>query len=80
MIFLENMWDLTYNLAFYLLLGSLAAGFLHIFISDRYIKDHLGKDNIASVLKAAVFGIPLPFCSCSVIPVIAIRFPFQVTT
>lgn len=68
MIFLENMWDLTYNLAFYLLLGSLAAGFLHIFISDRYIKEHLGGDNIASVLKAAVFGIPLPFCSCSVVP------------
>jgi len=68
MLFLENIWELTYNLSFYLLLGSLAAGFLHIFISDSYIKRHLGNSSFGSVVKAALFGIPLPFCSCSVIP------------
>lgn len=68
MIFLENIWELAYNLSVYLLLGSLAAGFLHLLISDSFIKRHLGKSSIGSVLKAAIFGIPLPFCSCSVVP------------
>lgn len=68
MIFLENMWELAYNLSFYLLLGAIAAGVLHRFISETYIRRHLGKSSVGSVLKAAVFGIPLPFCSCSVIP------------
>ncbi len=68
MIFLENMWELTYNLSFYLLLGAVAAGVLHLFISERYIQKHLGNSSVGSVLKAALFGIPLPFCSCSVVP------------
>jgi uncharacterized membrane protein YraQ (UPF0718 family) len=29
---------------------------------------HLGQDNLISNIKAAVFGAPLPLCSCSVIP------------
>ena len=68
MVFLENMWVLTYNLSFYLLLGAFAAGVLHLFVSERYIRHHLGKSSVGSVLKAALFGIPLPFCSCSVVP------------
>lgn len=68
MIFLENMWELAYNLSFYLLLGAFAAGILHLFVSERYVQKHLGKSSFGSVLKAAVFGIPLPFCSCSVVP------------
>jgi len=68
MIFFENIYTLAYNLSFYILIGSVAAGFLHIFISDSYIKKHLGKSSIGSVLKAAIFGVPLPFCSCSVVP------------
>jgi hypothetical protein len=68
MIFLENMWELTYNLSFYLLLGAFAAGLLHLFVSEGYIQHHLGKSSVGSVLKASLFGIPLPFCSCSVVP------------
>lgn len=68
MIFLENMWELAYSLSFYLLLGAFAAGVLHLFISETYIQRHLGKSSFGSVLKATLFGIPLPFCSCSVVP------------
>jgi hypothetical protein len=30
---------------------------------------HLGRPGLAGVVKASLFGIPLPLCSCSVIPV-----------
>ncbi len=56
------------KMAPYLLFGFLFAGILHIFFSPEKIAAHLGKGNLASVIKASLFGIPLPLCSCGVIP------------
>jgi uncharacterized membrane protein YraQ (UPF0718 family) len=52
----------------YLLFGFLFAGILHVFIKEEIISRHLGKNNIFSIIKSALFGIPLPLCSCAVIP------------
>lgn len=52
----------------YLLFGFLAAGVLHLFISTEVIARHLGRGNLMSVVKASLFGVPLPLCSCGVIP------------
>jgi uncharacterized membrane protein YraQ (UPF0718 family)/copper chaperone CopZ len=52
----------------YLLFGFIFAGILNEFISTEKIARHLGKSSFGSVLKAALFGIPLPLCSCGVIP------------
>lgn len=52
----------------YLLFGFFFAGLLHIFLKVEMVARHLGKGDIASVVKAAIFGIPLPLCSCGVIP------------
>lgn len=52
----------------YLLLGFLLAGLMHAFIPGEYYKKYLAKPNFASVVNAAIFGIPLPLCSCGVIP------------
>ena len=41
---------------------------MHEFVSAELIAKHLGKSSFGSVLKAAVFGVPLPLCSCGVIP------------
>jgi uncharacterized membrane protein YraQ (UPF0718 family)/copper chaperone CopZ len=61
-----------YNgIAAYLLLGLLVAGLMHLFFPDSFIKRHLGKGKILPVLKATLFGIPLPLCSCGVVPVAA---------
>jgi len=54
-----------------LLLGFLVAGILSVFISPAAVERHLGGRGILSVLKAAAFGVPLPLCSCGVIPVSA---------
>lgn len=59
-----------YNeVAIYLLFGFLVAAILHIFFPETLIRRHLGKDSLGSVIKATLFGIPLPICSCGVIPV-----------
>ncbi len=52
----------------YLLLGFLLAGLMHSFIPGRYYTKFLAKKSFRSVINAALFGIPLPLCSCGVIP------------
>ena len=52
----------------YLLLGFLIAGILHVFVPQRFYTRYLSRDNKLSVLWAALLGIPLPLCSCGVIP------------
>lgn len=60
--------DLLNEMTPYLLLGFLIAGILHEFIPRRIYADKLSRNNFSSVLWAALFGIPLPLCSCGVIP------------
>jgi hypothetical protein len=55
----------------YLLFGFLMAGILSICISPEFIERHLGGRGFGPVVKAALFGVPLPLCSCGVIPVAA---------
>ena len=55
----------------YLLLGMLVSGLISIFIDSSFIFKHIGQKNAGSVLKSTLFGIPLPLCSCGVIPVAA---------
>lgn len=52
----------------YLLLGFLLAGLLHVFVPKTIYRNYLAKNNFKSVVLAALFGIPLPLCSCGVIP------------
>jgi len=55
----------------WLLLGLFIAGLIHSFIGESFIKEHLGGSGFIPVLKATLFGIPLPVCSCSIIPIAA---------
>lgn len=56
------------RMAPYLLLGFLVAGILHEFVPASFFNKHLSKENFKSVLWATLLGIPLPLCSCGVIP------------
>jgi len=56
------------EMAPYLLLGFLIAGILHVFVPQGFYRKYLSKDNKWAVLWAALLGIPLPLCSCGVIP------------
>ncbi len=53
----------------WLLFGFLFAGLLHVLLPKDFIEKQLSTPGFLSVLKASLFGIPLPLCSCSVIPV-----------
>lgn len=66
--FFEALWQLSIAMAPYILFGLIFAGILHELVPDSIVTKHLGKDNISSVVKSTVFGIPLPVCSCGVIP------------
>ena len=55
----------------YLLLGFLAAGILGAFVPVAFIETHLGKRGLWQIVKASLLGVPIPLCSCSVIPVTA---------
>ncbi len=66
--FLEALWSLSLAMAPYILFGLLFAGLLHELVPDSIVTKHLGKDNVSSVVKSTIFGIPLPVCSCGVIP------------
>jgi uncharacterized membrane protein YraQ (UPF0718 family) len=66
--FFEALWQLSLAMAPYILFGLIFAGILHEVVPDSIVTKHLGKDNVSSVVKSTVFGIPLPVCSCGVIP------------
>lgn len=55
----------------YLLFGFLVAGVLHVMIRQETVERHLGGNGFLQVTKASLFGVPLPLCSCGVIPVAA---------
>ncbi|RKY09608.1 MAG: permease [Planctomycetota bacterium] len=62
-------WATLTQMSPYLLFGFLVAGVLSVFISPEFVERHLGGHGIWPLLKASLFGIPLPLCSCGVIPV-----------
>ena len=70
-LFLLEMWSLCLEMAPFLLMGMAISGLISIFIDSRLILKHLGSKNFLSIIKSTVFGIPIPLCSCGVIPVAA---------
>lgn len=52
----------------YILLGFLIAGVMHAFVAQRVFSRHLAGRGWKSVVKAALVGVPLPLCSCGVLP------------
>lgn len=67
----RETWLVAAAMSPYLLLGFAVAGLLSVFISPQWLERHLGGRGLGPVFKAALFGVPLPLCSCGVIPVAA---------
>lgn len=63
-----EMLQLINEMSPFLLLGFFLAGLMHAFIPNTLYGKYLSADNWRSVLNATLFGIPLPLCSCGVIP------------
>lgn len=60
--------SLLLEMAPYLLLGFLVAGLLHAFVPPSFFSRHLSGSGFRPVVNSALMGVPLPLCSCGVIP------------
>ncbi len=66
---LVDFWATVAEMSPYLLFGFFVAGILSVLVSQELVERHLGGSGIWPLLKASIFGVPLPLCSCGVIPV-----------
>ena len=64
-----DFWATIAEMSPYLLFGFFVAGVLSVLVSQRLVERHLGGRGIWPLVKASLFGVPLPLCSCGVIPV-----------
>jgi uncharacterized membrane protein YraQ (UPF0718 family) len=67
----QASWNLLQQASLYILFGLLVGGLLKVFLSPSYVASHLGSGRFSSVFKAALLGIPIPLCSCGVLPAAA---------
>ncbi len=65
---LQAIWVILCEMAPYILLGFLIAGILEVWVDRQTMARHLSGRGWKPVVKAALFGIPLPLCSCGVLP------------
>jgi len=64
-----EFWATVLEMSPYLLFGFLVAGLLSMLVSQRLVEKHLSGAGLRPLLKASLLGVPLPLCSCGVIPV-----------
>lgn len=64
---INALWNIWLELAPWLLLGAIAGGLLHALLPTGWLQKHLS--GRMGVLKSVFLGVPLPLCSCGVIPV-----------
>ncbi len=68
MTFLNNLLELSLEAAPWLVLGLIIGGLIKALIPTELLHKHLSGNGLPSIVKAALFGAPLPLCSCGVIP------------
>jgi uncharacterized protein len=68
---LLQSWNILLESSIFILFGLLASGLLRVFLSPGVVSTHLGKGRFRSVFKASLLGIPIPLCSCGVLPAAA---------
>ncbi|AQQ10319.1 putative permease [Sedimentisphaera cyanobacteriorum] len=67
--FMKDFWDILGEMSPFLILGFFIAGLVSVFLSASFVRQHLGGGSLPAVFKASLFGVPLPLCSCGVMPV-----------
>jgi hypothetical protein len=57
---LRESWNILLDSSVYILFGILIAGMLNVVLNPVLVMNHLGAGRYSSVVKAALFGVPLP--------------------
>lgn len=65
---LEASWSILMESSIYILFGLMVSGLLRMYLNPDHVARHLGRGRFRSVFKAALLGIPIPLCSCGVVP------------
>ncbi|MBC2606536.1 permease [Pelagicoccus albus] len=65
----SHTWAMIAEMGPYLILGLAISALLHRFLKQAWIERLMGRRNLSSVLWGSVVGVPMPLCSCGVIPV-----------
>ncbi len=65
---LQHTWVVLGEMAPWVLGGFFIAGVLSLWLNARIVREHFGGGRLGAILKAVGLGIPLPVCSCGVIP------------
>jgi uncharacterized membrane protein YraQ (UPF0718 family) len=68
---MELTWKMIADSALMLIFGFMLAGLIRALLTQKTMRSVFGKSRIAQIFKASIIGIPLPLCSCSVLPVAA---------
>ena len=64
----HEAWNLLLESSVYIIFGLLVSGLLRVFLNPNSVGHHFGQGRFLSVFKAALLGIPIPLCSCGVLP------------
>ncbi len=68
---LIQSWTILVQSSLYILFGLLVGGLLKVYLSPAFVAAQLGSGRFSSVFKAALLGVPIPLCSCGVLPAAA---------
>ncbi len=66
--FFSELWEMSQEAAPFLCFGFLLGALLHRYVKPEWMMRLLGKGKIRATITAAAIGVPLPLCSCSVVP------------
>ncbi|MDA8016922.1 MAG: permease, partial [Thermoanaerobaculia bacterium] len=66
---LQATWWMTIQAAPFILFGLLVAGLIHVLLPESLVLRWMGRPGISGVVRAALIGVPLPVCSCGVVPI-----------
>ena len=69
MYFLDKIWSLLLEMSPFLLFGFIVSGFLSVLLTVEIVSKYLGGNKFKGIFLGSLFGVPLPLCSCGVIPV-----------
>jgi len=68
---LLQSWNILLESSVFILFGLIVSGLLRVFLNPGSVSRHLGQGRFKSVFKASLMGIPIPLCSCGVLPAAA---------
>lgn len=66
--FFTELWQILTALSVWLFFGAIIAGLLKLWLPENFIFTHMGKPSFGSIVKTTLLGIPMPLCSCGVLP------------